>query len=79
MTEYQNARKKRAIRHALEELEAFNNPQNDLPKTLEGDGYGGIVDRPVTARDLQEMNYDDICNLCDLLGMSGIYMGGKKK
>lgn len=67
------------VRQILEELEAFNNPQSDLPKTLESDRNGGIVDRPVTARDLQEMNYDDICCLCDLLGMSDIYLGGNKK
>ena len=27
-------------------------------------------------KDLQEMNYETIINLCDLLGMSDIYLGG---
>ena len=35
-----------------------------------------VKEHEVTARDLQEMNYETIINLCDLLGMSDIYLGG---
>ena len=70
MKDFENARQ------VLEELEAINNPQNKLGEVKEQNKDGLIFSQsPATARDLQEMNYDDICCLCDLLGMSDIYMG----
>lgn len=73
MTEFKNVRK------ALEELEAINNPQSELPKTIENIGFDiNPVKRPVTAKELQELNYEDIVNICDLLGMSDIYLRGNQ-
>ena len=69
MTEFENVRK------ALEELEAINNPQSESPRTIESIGFDiNPVSRPVTTKELQELNYEDIVNVCDLLGMSDIYL-----
>lgn len=70
MKEFENARQ------VLEELEAINNPQSQLPRTHETDINGVTTERLVTAEELQELNYEDIISLCDLLGMSDIYLGG---
>lgn len=73
MTEFKNVRK------ALEELEAINNPQSKLPRTIENIGFDiNPVSRPVTTKELQELNYEDIVNVCDLLGMSDIYLKGNQ-
>lgn len=71
MKDFENARQ------VLEELEAINNPQNKLGEVKEQNKDGLIFSQsPATARDLQEINYEDIISLCDLLGMSDIYLGG---
>lgn len=70
MKDFENARQ------VLEELEAINNPQSQLPRTRETDINGVTTERLVTAEELQELNYEDIISLCDLLGMSDIYLGG---
>lgn len=73
MTEFENVRK------ALEELEAINNPQSEVPRTIENIGFDiSPLSRPVTAKELQELNYEDIVNICDLLGMSDIYLKGNQ-
>lgn len=59
---------------ALEFLETLNNKNCTIVSAAENGKK-----RPATIKDLQEMNYETIINLCDLLGMSDIYMGGKKK
>ncbi|QDD70170.1 hypothetical protein DM298_04225 [Lactobacillus amylovorus] len=59
---------------ALEFLETLNNKNCTIVAATENGKK-----RPATIKDLQEMNYETIINLCDLLGMSDIYMGGKKK
>lgn len=61
-------------RAALEYLEALNNKNCTIESATENG-----KERPATIKDLQEMNYEIIINLCDLLGMSDIYLGGKKK
>lgn len=75
MTDFEN------VRQALEELIAINNTRTKLPRSKELDESGNVIvkEHEVTARDLQEMNYQDLVSVCDLLGMSDIYMGGKNK
>ena len=66
-------RKFKNVREILEELEAINNPQSELPRHY-GTGISGTTtERPVVAKELQELNYEDIASLCNLLGMSDIY------
>lgn len=61
-------------RAALEYLEILNNKNCTIVSATENGKK-----RPATIKDLQEMNYEIIINLCDLLGMSDIYLGGNKK
>lgn len=70
MTDFEN------VRQALEELIAINNTHTKLPRSKELDESGNVIvkEHEVTARDLQEMNYQDLVSVCDLLGMSDIYM-----
>ena len=69
MREFEN------VREILEELEAINNPQSELPRHYEKGTNGTITERPVVAKEPQELNYEDIASLCNLLGMSDIYLG----
>lgn len=73
MTDFEN------VRQALEELIAINNIRTKLPRSKELDESGNVIvkEHKVTARDLQEMNYQDLVSVCDLLGMSDIYMNQK--
>ena len=73
MTDFEN------VRQALEELIAINNIRTKLPRSKELDESGNVIvkEHEVTARDLQEMNYQDLVSVCDLLGMSDIYMNQK--
>ena len=75
MTDFEN------VRQALEELIAINNIRTKLPRSKELDESGNVIvkEHEVTARDLQEMNYQDLVSVCDLLGMSDIYMNQKQK
>lgn len=59
---------------ALEFLETLNNKNCTIESATENGKK-----RPATIKDLQEMNYETIINLCDLLGMSDIYQGGDQK
>lgn len=61
-------------RAALEYLETLNNKNCTIVSATENGKK-----RPATIKDLQEMNYEIIINLCDLLGMSDIYQEGEKK
>lgn len=73
MTDFEN------VRQALEELIAINNTRTKLPRSKELDESGNVIvkEHEVTARDLQEMNYQDLVDICDMLGMSDIYMNQK--
>ena len=73
MTDFEN------VRQALEELIAINNIRTKLPRSKELDESGNVIvkEHKVTARDLQKMNYQDLVSVCDLLGMSDIYMNQK--
>ena len=75
MTDFEN------VRQALEELIAINNIRTKLPRSKELDESGNVIvkEHKVTARDLQKMNYQDLVSVCDLLGMSDIYMNQKQK
>ena len=68
MTEFTDARA------ALEYLETLNNKNCTIVSATENGKK-----RPATIKDLQEMTYETIINLCDLLGMSDIYQEGEKK
>ena len=48
------------VREALEFLETINNPKCEV--------------KSATVKDVQEMNYETIASLCDLLGMSDVYL-----
>ena len=66
-------RKFKNVREILEELEAINNPQSELPRHYEIATNGTTIERPVAVKELQELNYEDITSLCNLLGLSDIY------
>lgn len=74
MTEFEN------VRQVLQELVDINNTRTGLPRMKELGENGKVIveEHEATARDLQEWNYEDLCSLCDLLGMSDIYLGGKQ-
>ncbi len=65
------------VREVLENLEAINNYENGGVDRYITHADGSITQRPATVRELQELNYEDIASLCDLLGMSDIYLGEK--
>lgn len=60
------------VKEAMGVLMDYANPDNDI-KTIDGD-----KEVPVTAHDLQELIYEVGANVCDLLGMSDVYVGGDK-
>lgn len=68
MTEYEN------VKEALTELMEINDPSNQWANVKTD--YG---ERDFKAKDLAEMNFDILAQVCDLLGMSDIYLGEKAK
>lgn len=69
MVEYEN------VKDALKQLVRLNEPDTTFGKV------STIVDnriktdkREFTIKDLQESNYELLANVCDLLGMSDIYL-----
>lgn len=52
------------VREALEFLETINNPKCEVKSATDENGK----QRPATIKDVQEMNYETIASLCDLLG-----------
>ena len=66
------------VHEALEELKMINNPQSELPRHYGIDTNGCTINRPITAKELQELNYEDLASICDLLGISDIYLEGKQ-
>lgn len=63
------------IRDALKELVALNNPNTTFGKvsTIIDSGVK-TGERKFELKDLQESNYELLANICDLLGMSEIYL-----
>lgn len=65
------------VRESLEALNELNNSKTEFGMVKETDKDGETT-RPATIKDLQDLNSEIIANICDLLGMSDIYLGGKQ-
>ena len=63
------------VKDALKELVALNSPGTTFGKvsTITNSGVK-INRRKFELKDLQESNYELLANVCDLLGMSDIYL-----
>lgn len=63
------------VKDALKELVALNSPGTTFSKvsTIIDSGVK-TGDRNFEVKDLQESNYELLANVCDLLGMSEIYL-----
>lgn len=63
------------VKDALKELVTLNDPNTTFDKvsTITDSGMK-INRREFTIKDLQESNYELLANVCDLLGMSDIYL-----
>ena len=64
------------VKDALKELVTLNDPNTTFDKvsTITDSGVK-INRRKFELKDLQESNYELLDNVCDLLGMSDIYLG----
>lgn len=64
------------VKDALKELVTLNDPNTTFDKvsTITDSGVK-INRRKFELKDLQESNYELLANVCDLLGMSDIYLG----
>lgn len=63
------------VRDALKELVTLNNPNTTFGKVSTIIDSGVKTDeRKFELKDLQESNYELLANVCDLLGMSEIYL-----
>lgn len=69
MVEYEN------VKDALKQLVRLNDPNTTFDKvsTITDSGVK-INRRKFELKDLQESNYELLANVCDLLGMSDIYL-----
>lgn len=63
------------VKDALKELVTLNDPNTTFDKvsTITNSGVK-INRRKFELKDLQESNYELLANVCDLLGMSDIYL-----
>ena len=63
------------VKDALKELVTLNDPNTTFDKvsTITNSGMK-INRRKFELKDLQESNYELLANVCDLLGMSDIYL-----
>lgn len=63
------------VKDALKELVTLNDPNTTFDKvsTITDSGVK-INRRKLELKDLQESNYELLANVCDLLGMSDIYL-----
>lgn len=63
------------VKDALKELVSLNNPGTTFVKVSTIIDAGAKIDtRKFELKDLQESNYELLANVCDLLGMSEIYL-----
>lgn len=63
------------VKDALKELVALNSPGTTFGKASTVIDSGVKTDeRKFELKDLQESNYELLANVCDLLGMSEIYL-----
>ena len=60
------------VREVLEVLFDYNNQKNGVPR-IKDDGARKM--RDVKTEELQEVNYELLANVADLLGMSDLYLG----
>lgn len=65
----------KTVREALEALNDLNDPNTDFSAVKEI-GKDGKVVRTADIKDLQDLNSEIVASICDLLGMSDIYLGG---
>lgn len=65
----------KTVREALEALNDLNDPNTDFSAVKEI-GKDGKVVRTADIKDLQNLNSEIVASICDLLGMSDIYLGG---
>lgn len=69
MVEYEN------VKDALKQLVQLNEPGTTFGQVSTIVDNGIKTDkREFTIKDLQESNYELLANVCDLLGMSNIYL-----
>lgn len=69
MVEYEN------VKDALKELVTLNDPNTTFDKVSTITDSGAKINRrKFELKDLQESNYELLANVCDLLGMSDIYL-----
>lgn len=70
MVEYEN------VKDALKQLVQLNEPGTTFGKisTIVFDNGIKTDKREFTIKDLQDSNYELLANVCDLLGMSDIYL-----
>lgn len=59
------------VREVLEVLFDYNNQKNGVPR-IKDDGARKM--RDVKTEELQEVNYELLANVADLLGMSDLYV-----
>lgn len=66
------------VKDALKELITLNDPNTMFGKvsTIIDSGVK-TGERKFELKDLQESNYELLTNICDLLGMSEIYLGNR--
>ncbi|MCZ9726854.1 hypothetical protein L2009_01305 [Lactobacillus gasseri] len=68
------------VKDALKELVALNSPGTTFGKvsTIADSGVK-TGERKFEVKDLQESNYELLANVCDLLGMSEIYLDDEEE
>lgn len=63
------------VKDALKELVTLNDPNTTFDKVSTITDSGAKINRrKFELKDLQESNYELLANVCDLLGMSDIYL-----
>lgn len=63
------------VKDALKELVTLNDPNTTFDKVSTITDSGVKINRTkFELKDLQESNYELLANVCDLLGMSDIYL-----
>ena len=62
------------VKDALEKLVALNSNGTTFSKVTETTGSGAKIERKLEVKDLQEVNFELLAIVCDLLGMSEIYL-----
>lgn len=63
------------VKDALKELVTLNDPNTTFDKVSTITDSGVKINiRKFELKDLQESNYELLANVCDLLGMSDIYL-----